>query len=512
MATNIQWDPAVFNPVTFNPNAGLAIASESFGNISDTLAKRKEAEAKQQQAESLADFRNRQQVEGAPQRAIAEEERVLKKSAGKGKLLGDIVSSAGGSHMRQTLADLESSPEYQAMSVPERADFAAKALKSDRRLFSDPTVYQKEVKSKLLDTGQFTLDEAEDLSAKQVSKIFPTLDKDVALKLMSSGSSAAGIGTTSAGKNQFDIGSPVNRSKVAEDIVARRGLDPVPDNILWTDKRYDIGRTDPTGSDIARTLARLASDGVVSSSAAQAAIEQSFAGDGKTLLDDFNFTEEEGYKKLKDLAVATQAQETAKTGGNQLLSQQIAGANNNEILRRLNPDQSTREARLSQILSGLPGGGTPNLLADTIDTDNVAPANTRAPTTASPKPRVAPAATPTPTPPSTSLFSDIAPEDIPETTGGRLFNTVSDTASGILGNIDKTRKSLGKEIGSWAADKKTESAARSDANLKKVIEHISKNKSSSGLTRNELRDALNTDLTQKDRLIIAKLLANHQGE
>ena len=411
MPPNIQWNPATFNPVNVNPNAGLAIAAKTFGNIADTVAKQKEAE-------SLATFRDREQtfVEQAPQRAIAEEERKLALSNKRGKTVEGILGSAGGSHMQQTLADLQSNPEYMAMSGPDRADFAHQALKKNRRLFSDPTAYKKEVQKKLLDSGEFGLADAERISTEKAGQLFTTLDKDIATKLIRTpgkGGSATATGTTRTGKQLFGQATPAGKQSQLEDFYAANEVGDKTASMF----RIDPGNYNPTQQNVRKFVSQMGSgpDGVTQDNALQ--YLQTLMGNSGNVTSghDISNLSSDDLKAFKVEAQNMRAAKERTTGGNALLSRSAeeasVNANNQAILDRLNPNQSSRELRLKQILSGLPGatpgqgGATPNLLQDTIDVDNIAPANTRAPTTASPAPKASPAK-------RTQLFS-------PDTKGNR---------------------------------------------------------------------------------------------
>lgn len=366
---NIQWTPQSFQQVRFDPNASLATASKAFQNIGDQIAAEEAAAATADYRGQVLDQARSKQLfaEQAPQRAEDLRKATLARSAEQGLLAEGIAAEAGGSRLDETMLspEVQSDPRFQELTgvqgvdggagvgpmMPENQaavdNFRSQALAQNKRLFSDPTTYSNTVRTKLLASGKFTREEADTIAKEKTTQLFPTLDKDVALKIYGKG----GVGGTT-GKAQFDIGSPKGRSDMVDTMVARHDLDARPDNVLWTDMRYDINRNDPTGSDMSRITARLASDGVVSSTSAEAAIEQAFSQDGKTLLDDYNFLKsEEGYQKVKDLALSTQAQETARVGG-----QQNAGMEG--LLSSLNPDRSTRGERISTILSGLPTNPT----------------------------------------------------------------------------------------------------------------------------------------------------------
>lgn len=378
MANNINWQPQRFQTTNFNPNAGLALAAQSGRNITESISD-------EEKAASLADFRqqslaaaNRRQdfVEAEPERAIAEEQRLLRNSAEQGTIANEVANAAGLSRAGKFFEDprnravIEADPRYQAIAGKGEqavADFRDQFVNdpNNRRLLSDSKVYRNTVLTKLLESGRFNNTDANTIADQKTSQLFPTLDPAIAGKLLQkqgTSASSTGVGRGSGTfKNEFNIGNPKDRADVVDNIVRQRGLEAAPDNFLWTDKRWEIGRLDPTGTDIASVMARLAQDGVVSSTAAEASVSGAFNADGNTLEKNRNFTTKEGYKKVLEDAKAAQTEELRKTNtksgsqANQIFNRNAIDSSNQRVLDKLNPDQSTREKRLAAFMSGLPG-------------------------------------------------------------------------------------------------------------------------------------------------------------
>jgi len=409
-----------------NPNAGLAIASRGFGNIANSIqahdnandtAQHRNGILANQEQRLIADTQNREAmlklaqdkqnyVEGEGQRRILEEERLLKNSAEQGILANEVANNAGLSRAPAMFENetnqriMDNSPEYRQLMgmggdatgpmTPEaqanvdqyREDFTNDPR--NKRLLSDPNVYKTEVLGKLLSSGKFSRQDAEAIATQKTAALFPTMDMETAGRLLkkpgSSGSGSGSSGSSGSFKNEFSIGTPKGRADVVDRFVESRGLEKVPDNFLWTDMKYDVGRQNPTGADIAKTLARLATDGIVSSTAGEAAITEAFNADGVTLDDKFNFTTKKGYNELLKVAQRSQQQELTKTntksGSSGILGYQNqldADRDYNEsILGKTVQDQSTQQKRMSTFLGGLPSA--PKTVAKTvpggyIDTD-----------------------------------------------------------------------------------------------------------------------------------------------
>ena len=348
MANNIQWTPQSFSPVKFDPTQGFAAAGKTFGNISDTLDKRKAEESLAAvNAEKMALLQQQQAfTEAAPARAIAEEERLLAKSAKQGILANKLAQEAGGSRVDSLFGDtatLTESPEFRELSglqvggvgpmepAKAKAVFAAqdKFVENNKAAVSDPKKYRTQLLTGLLESGKFNRKEADTIADTETARLFPTMSEDLQKSLFSAIKPTArsgGIlgtgssrGTSGTAKGQFDVGSPAGCSEITARLIENRGLSQTPGMLPFTDVRTDIGRMDATGSDIDVGLSRLASAGVVSSSAAEAAMNEAFAEDGVTIKDSYNWNTEKGFKKLQDFALKAQAAETqkfdSKTGG-----------------------------------------------------------------------------------------------------------------------------------------------------------------------------------------------------
>ena len=381
---NVAWQNLAFSPIEFDPSAGFASAGDTFKGVNETLDERKRAEARANAANSLAAYRQgnldiaQQDMafkQAAPQRAEDLREANLARSASQGLFADQVASGAGGSHMQEVLAAAQDNPAYMAMSGPERADFAHQALQKNKRLFSDPTAYHKEVRTKLLESGDFSREDADTISAQKTAEQFPTMDKDLAVKLFktdSKGSGSAG----KAGKQLFTQESPRDRKDQRDNFF---DLNEITDKTAGT-FRIDPGDYNPTQQNVGTFLSDMGSgqDGVTQDNAL--AYLQTLMGNSGNVTSghDISNLSPDDLAAFKTGARNMRAAKERTTGGTAAGSVAAQNASNQlfnqGIMDRMNPDQSSREKRLSTFFSGLPGGAKPNLLQDTIDTGGGTPA------------------------------------------------------------------------------------------------------------------------------------------
>lgn len=555
---NIQWNPQAFSPVRFDPSKGFAAAAKSFSNIGDQIQQKRDDE-------SLAAYRAgnldiaQQDLDyrvGAPARAIEEEERLLAKSAEQGILANKLAQEAGFSRRDSLFGDtakLSEDERFRDLSglqvggvgpmEPGKAEavYAAqdKFAQENKAAVSDPKQYRTQLLTGLLESGKFKRDEAETIANTETTRLFPTMSEDLQKSLFSAIKPTArsgGVlgtgssrGTSGTAKGQFDVGSPAGRAEITTRLMENRGLSQTPGMIPFTDVRTDIGRMDATGSDIDVGLSRLASAGVVSSSAAEAAMNEAFAEDGVTIKDSYNWNTEKGFKKLQDFALKAQAAETqkfdSKTGGpasEAAINQRSQGDYFNQLdsilargtTRKLSDEELTNQflSTLGEaqpvvqqapvpipkgtpvpdvgntILSGLPGGQeqiTDPILANLQNQSTAAPAQAG---------NILTAATP-----QGENTLGINLEDIPESEGSKLFSTMADTVTGTLkevpGVIDRGLKSLQKM-----------KDASYGAQTKIVTEAIRNNGSLDGISGSDIKIALaSKKLSPHEKAVIRKL-------
>lgn len=436
---SLAWTPINFNSMQFNPNAGLNTASQAFGNMARTgadidnnarmdayrqktllLDKAKLEQAKKYQDASLLLEQDKLNWDkSAIDRKIAEENRLLAKDSKKAALAAEIEANSGWS-----LADgffeneIVNTPEYQAYAKevmksemqpgegilsPENIvagrlkDFNTQFKNANKRLLSDPTNYYNSVKAKLIESKQFSLEEADKIATEATGRLFPVMSETLGAKLMQNykGSGSNGTSSTSSTRKSSKLLSSLpdsmDEATLRENFLNKIGVTNKAPFTLGGFRPFDLESYDPTGImkrdttvyDIDKTVNALTqgNDGVMPIYAYKA-LEAAVDNDGQFKFrseDLYNSdgTESEILKALKTQAKNFQdvQERTTATAVSQGLSleNQMINEHNNAILSKMNPNQTSREKRIATYLKAFPQVANKvanqGLLGNTIEVD-----------------------------------------------------------------------------------------------------------------------------------------------
>lgn len=556
MATNIAWQPTSFQNMSFDPNRGLAIASRASQNITDTIAAQEEAQSLAAYRQSTLDAASRKQdfIEGAPKRAEALRIAALKRSAEQGLLASQFADEAGGSRFDETMLDpeVQADPRFKSVfgnlddmgpRLPEQIntqkDFEAQAIAQNKRVFSDPTTYRDTVSQKLLESGKFTREEANTIATEKTTQLFPTMDKDVALKLFDKGTGGAGTGagTGRAGKQLFKQASPSEDRAMKEDffsinqITSKRSSSQLPE-FFGGGRILDLGAVDINQTDVNKLLADMA----------QTSTDGTPGVNTREALKYLQTRIKEGTMGMRIDKLSPDEVEAFRVGARTMLpgQERTAGATaragvaerrdfNRGILSRLNPDQSTREKRISTFLSGLPGEA-PKTVQDTIGTgfidvdgtsDIPATPQGRGPllgnvyneevqpsqktTAANNRIMVDPADVPVQTTPA-SRTADSIMESL-KTSGNMYMKGFSSGVDDVISAPSNVAKILG-DVGKWGGSKLAQRHIKQgrvrDERVNNVVDSVNRGDISK-LDSRHVRLAINESKSDKDKKALEKI-------
>jgi len=406
MANNIAWQPTQFQNINVDPTRGLAIANAAAKSMSDTIAKQQEAESLAEYRGSTLDIARQKQahLEGEEARNIAAEKRAianaraedahnLKLANEQGLLISDIVASSGGSNYDKVMQDpkLLDDPRFKKMFGGRlntqdpilqniQADFKKQAIAQNKRLFSDPTVYHNTVYKKLLESKKFGREDAAAIATEETTKLFPTLDKEFALKMMMQpgkatynmmgGSSGGGSGSN---KLLFGQTNPNDEKQRIEDFKNLQGITDDQAELqlpewLGGGRPLDFFGVDLKGNDIATYLADMAKTddkGRPGTNVAESIkYLQTLTRGGVTdfRIDKLSPDQLKAFRTgARNMQAAQERTYNSKGGQSgsifeqQAATQNMMNEHNKGVVATQKMDQGTRQQRINTILSGLPG-------------------------------------------------------------------------------------------------------------------------------------------------------------
>lgn len=345
--------PRIFVPgPSVNPNIGTP--AQFISLIDDTIKSNRRARVADERTQQdkifrqqTADLNARKQdfLEAAPERAELLRVDALARDNEKSQLVANMsegLQYAGGDRFTTLEEDLMKDPRYAQLDEAGRLSARNNYINSNPSALTDPTKFGNELRQSLAATGKFTGAEVDAAVAGEISRRYPTADPDIIKSMLAkpkdfigSGGSTVNIdgklfSTTKplSGSNSLitGAGGPDDRQTVLDRQSELRGLSNNPSTLpdILGGGRLEIpgGNLDVSKQDLSNMIGILATEGINSPTAVEAALGKAFT-DNNDLKGAYDYRTDAGKNKL--IAEARKAQETEerrKGGG----TSQVGGA------------------------------------------------------------------------------------------------------------------------------------------------------------------------------------------